>query len=164
MMGFSSWTFFSSYLYHVSKERKKKRNREVDKTAIFLMITGTGVSLSLSCENQILSLVGSIFVIILGCLLLATYIYKKEPSEAFSITSYVSLGCFCILPVTGVFGENLYAYTSSSWLIILGIICYCIGILFYSRDSIKWNHTKWHVFVMVGFLFHVVGHYRTIIF
>ena len=164
MMGISGWTFFSSYLYHSTKEKKKRRNREVDKTAIFLMITGTGVSLNLSCENQLLSLLGSSISIVLGCILLAAYVYKKHPTEAFSITSYIALGCFCVLPIVGVFGENLYEHSSSSWLVIAGIISYCLGILFYARDSIEWNHTKWHIFVMIGFLFHAIGHYRSISF
>lgn len=159
MTGLSAWTFISSFLYHSSKGRKKSQNREVDKASIFLMITGCGVSLNMSCADPVVSSISSSILILTGCLLTLLYTHFKNPTEAFSVTSYVLLGWFCVLPITGFLGDSLYTTTSSSWMIIAGGISYSIGILFYAKDSIKWNHTRWHICVMLGYAFHLAGHY-----
>lgn len=160
MLGLSSWTFFSSYLYHASSSKKKSQNREVDKTSIFLMILGSGASINMATLNNSIASISCAAIILIGSLLTAIYAHKKEPSEVFSVTSYVLLGWLCVLPLTGILGENLYQDSLNTHLIILGGILYSAGILFYARDSIKWNHTKWHFFVMAGFFTHVIAHYR----
>ena len=161
MTGLSAWTFISSFLYHASAGRKKKQNREVDKASIFLMIIGCGVSLNMSCIDPLVSSISSSILIVVGAFLTMLYTHFKNPTEAFSVTSYVLLGWFCILPITGLLGDSLYSITSSSWMIIAGGISYSIGILFYAKDSIKWNHTRWHACVMIGYGFHLAGHYAT---
>ena len=162
MTGLSAWTFFSSFLYHSTKGRKKYQNREVDKTSIFLMIIGCGVSINMSCINPWAASISCTILIIAGSILTLLYTHTKKPTEVLSVTSYVLLGWFCILPVTGFLGDTLYSITSSSWMIIAGGISYSVGILFYARDSIKWNHTYWHLCVMTGYIFHLVGHYSAI--
>ncbi len=162
MLGLSSWTFFSSYLYHSSDSKKKTRNREVDKASIFLMIAGCGVSINMAFLDQFVSALSCSIILALSSLLIAIYTYKKEPSEVFSVTSYVLLGWLCVLPLTGILGENLYQDTINTHLVILGGILYSAGILYYARDSIKWNHTRWHFFVMAGFFTHIVAHFRVV--
>ena len=159
MTGLSGWTFFSSFLYHSTKDRKKYQNREVDKSSIFLMIIGCGVSLNMSCIDPLAASISCTVLIVVGSILALLYTHTKKPSEVLSLTSYVLLGWFCILPITGFLGDTLYSITSSSWMIITGGIAYSVGILFYAKDSIKWNHTYWHLCVMVGYLFHLAGHY-----
>lgn len=160
MTGLSGWTFFSSFLYHMTNGRKKSQNREVDKTSIFLMIIGCGISINMSCLDTTLATISSIGLVSAGTLLTLMYSHKKEPSEVFSLTSYVLLGWFCILPITGFMGDSLYHLSESSWTVIAGGISYSVGILFYAKDSIKWNHTKWHICVMLGYSFHLFGHYK----
>lgn len=159
MAGLSAWTFFSSFLYHSTEGRKKFQNREVDKSSIFLMIVGCGVSLNMSCMDPVAASISCTILIVIGSALTLVYTHTKKPTEVFSVTSYVLLGWFCILPITGFLGETLYSATSSSWMVVAGGIAYSIGILFYSRDSIKWNHTRWHICVMMGYMFHLAGHY-----
>ena len=162
MVGMSSWTFFCSYLYHSSENKHKSYNREVDKASIFLMIAGCGASINMATLNSLTAAVSCTLLIGIGSILTAMYTHKKEPTEAFSLTSYVLLGWLCVLPLTGLLGENLYQDTVNTHLIILGGVLYSVGILFYARDSIKWNHTKWHFFVMAGYLSHVAAHYRVV--
>lgn len=162
MTGLSGWTFLSSFLYHFTKNKKKAQNREVDKTSIFLMIMGCGVAINMTCFDSVAAAVSCLALIVCSCGLTMIYSHIKSPSEVFSLTSYVLLGWLCILPITGIVGENLYSVTSSSWLIIAGGIAYSVGVLFYAKDSIKWNHTRWHICVMLGYSFHLAGHYRVI--
>jgi len=162
MLGLSSWTFFSSFLYHSTSDILKDRNREVDITSIYLMTTGCGVSMSLACLDHFLSAVAGISIILIGCSLTAIYAIKRNISEVFLVTSFILLGWLCILPITGIFGKTVYSASSSIWFIILGGLFYSTGLLFYARDSIKWNHTRWHIFVMLGYLMHVIAHYQVI--
>lgn len=164
MIGLSSWTFFSSYWYHSTCGRKKSQNREIDKTSIFLMITGCGSSLNMSLVDPTASLVCTTIMLFSGFFLTFLYVYLKKPTEIFSITSYILLGWYCILPITGLFGENVYNLSSSVWSIIGGGIAYTIGLLFYAKDSIKWNHTIWHLCVMVGYILHLHGHFKVVKF
>lgn len=126
------------------------------------MITGTGVSINLGADSEIIAAVSCAFLLFVGCLLTAIYARKKKSSEAFSLTSYILLGWFCVLPITGILGDNMYRDTVNTHLIILGGILYSAGILYYARDSVKWNHTKWHLFVMAGYLTHLAAHYRVV--
>ena len=157
-----AWTFAASYLYHASENRKKSQNREVDKSSIFLMIVGCGTSINMSCMNTAVSMISCTILIFMGSALTLAYTHMKNPSESFTMTSYLLLGWCCILPITGIMGETLYSASSSRWLIIAGGISYSIGVLFYAKDSIKWNHTRWHVCVMIGYALHLAGHYQTI--
>tara|TARA_Y100001937_G_C7056978_1_gene301897 strand:+ start:505 stop:963 length:459 start_codon:yes stop_codon:yes gene_type:complete len=140
--------------------RKKSQNREVDKMSIFLMIIGCGLSINMTCVDTTLAVFSSIGLVSAGSFLTLLYSHKKEPSEAFSLTSYVLLGWFCILPITGIMGDSLYNLSDNAWTVIAGGVSYSVGILFYAKDSIKWNHTKWHICVMAGYSFHLFGHYK----
>ena len=160
--GLSGWTFLSSFLYHSSKGRKKSQNREVDKTSIFLMIMGCGLSINMTCLNDTAAMISCVLLIAVASILTLLYTHIKNPPESFSVTSYVLLGWFCVFPLTGVFGETLYSITSNTWTVIGGGLAYSAGILFYARDSKKWNHTIWHLFVMIGYSLHLLGHYRII--
>lgn len=160
--GLSGWTFLSSFLYHSSKGRKKTQNREIDKTSIFLMIMGCGLSINMSCVNVTVAVISCILLVAVTTILTIIYTHLENPPESFSVTSYVLLGWFCIFPLTGIFGETLYSLTSSTWLVIAGGVAYSAGILFYAKDSVKWNHTIWHFFVMIGYALHLAGHYRVV--
>lgn len=162
MLGLSSWTFFSSFLYHVTNEKKKMYNREIDKTSIYLMITGCGVAINMATVDTLVASISCSVLLVLGSILLGIYTKNKTESEVFSLTSYILLGWLCIVPITGILGDNLYQEEINMHLIILGGILYSAGIFYYARDSIKWNHTKWHLFVMGGYCAHVFALYRVI--
>ena len=160
--GLPGWTFFSSFLYHSSQGRKKIKNRELDKTSIFLMIMGCGISINMSCIDSYAAILSCAFLAVITATLVLVYTHQESPTESFSLTSYVLLGWFCILPLTGVLGDTVYSQSSSTWFIIFGGISYSAGILFYSKDSVKWNHTIWHLFVMLGYALHLAGHYKVL--
>ena len=65
MCGCSTWAFFTSYLYHASPLETilRKRNRIVDKTGIYIMISGCGCSFSLIAHNPWFGSVYSVFIL-----------------------------------------------------------------------------------------------------
>ena len=158
------WTFFSSFLYHSSKTAKlKERNRLVDKAAIYLMIVGCGTAINLSCHDDLVAATSSCLLILLGGVFTAALCIRKKTTEVFSVVSYVLLGWAAVFPAFGVFGENDYISTSSLSLLIAGGIAYSIGLGFYSRDAVKWNHTWWHVMVMIGFTLQLTACTRVLV-
>jgi hemolysin III len=163
MAGLSAWAFFCSFLYHVSQHGKyKKRNRIVDKAAIYLMIIGCGVSLNMTNPNEMIAMIVPVLICILGSLFIAYMCISKNTSESFSVFTYVMLSWVSAIPATGLLGETIYITTSTLWAIITGGIFYSIGVVFYSKDKLKWNHTWWHLCVMIGYIFHLYAQLKAL--
>ena len=159
MIGTSIWTFYSSYVYHITQEDKlKERNRKVDKAAIYLMILGCGLSTCLVCENLTIAIVSSITLIVVIGSMIVWFCVSSDFPEWLSLSSYIISGLIATFPAVGVFSSSLYTDTSLLLYLMLSGIFYCTGNIFYVRDSIKWNHTIWHVFVMLGAGTHIFMH------
>jgi hemolysin III len=81
-------------------------------------------------------------------------IFYANRFKVFSTLIYVIMGWMAILiinPLIERVGEaTLY------W-IIIGGVSYTIGVIFYLRESIKYNHAIWHVFVLGGTLSHFIA-------
>ena len=43
-----------------------------------------------------------------------------------------------------------------TWIIVGGVI-YSIGVVFYKWDSLPYNHTIWHLFVLGGSISHFIA-------
>lgn len=155
----STWTFFSSFLYHAStREKIKERNRILDKASIYLMIAGSGIAISLSNLDKAISVSCCIAVLFISCCLILSYCLEKEENESYSIVSYLLLGWLSIMSGTGFVGESALANSAGIfWLVACGCL-YSVGVLFFIRDSKKWYHTAWHIFVMLGYSAHVIAH------
>lgn len=159
----SSWTFFSSYRYHISSEAKlKERNRSVDRTAIFLMILGCGLSASLTCINTVFSISMCILLCVIAGVATIAYNSSKDLPEWLVVTTYITIGWFATIPSLGIFADSLYTVSGVTPYILASGALYCIGIIFYTKDSVKWNHTIWHLFVMAGAFTHIFAHIHSI--
>ncbi len=163
MIGTSIWTFFSSYLYHIEKDNIiKERNRKLDKTAIYLMILGCGITTCLTCENQKIALYFSIGIIVIIASMAIGFCTSRKFPDWLSVTSYIIAGWLSVLPALGIFSDSLYTKCNTTYLVLISGAFYCIGVIFYTRDSIKWNHTIWHLFVMLGAGFHIFAQIKSI--
>ena len=155
----SGWTFLSSYIYHIEeKEKQKERNRKLDKSAIYLMILGCGITTCLTATKPMVGIMSSLVVVALVLSSLVGYCSFQRFPEWLSVCTYISIGWIAALPGMGVFGPSLYTENQlTSYLISVGIL-YCLGVIFYSWDSVKWFHTVWHLFVMAASSLHIVIH------
>lgn len=148
----STWTFFSSFLYHITmKPKKRSRNLVLDRVGIYLMITATGISFSLGSPDDIKKLIFCSIILSANCFLVTKYCFKREESELYSIISCLLFSVLCIVPILGVFNENSIADQESVWLLSLGLVSYAAGVIFYTNDSKKWAHTIWHILVAIGY-------------
>ena len=148
----SSWTFFSSFLYHNTTDIKKKaRNLVLDRVGIYLMITATGVSFALGSSDDFNKMLFCIFILFSSSFLIIKYCAKKYENELYSVISYLIFAIVCILPITGAFNKNSLVDESTVELLTLSLICYAIGVIFYTIDSKKWAHTIWHMLVVLAY-------------
>lgn len=155
----STWTFFSSFLYHSTSHQKgKTRNRVLDRAAIYVLIGGTGAAISLTHHDPKVGAACFVAIVMASSLLTIIYCMQKAENEVFSLVSYLLLGWMSLMPGTGALGESLISESSGlSWLII-SICLYTAGILFYIQDSKKWYHTIWHIFVILGYSSGLLAH------
>lgn len=159
MIGTTTWTFFSSTVYHSSHDLfVKERNRQLDKTAIFLMIMGSGITTIFTCHDKSLALVSAVCLCVVLGFLTCKFCTSRDFPDWLSVSSYIVVGWTATFPSLGIFSSSDYTdYEMVSWILFSGAL-YCIGVIFYSRDSIKWFHTIWHLFVMAGAGTHIWAH------
>lgn len=156
MCGCSIWAFFASYLYHASpmKTTSRERNRLVDKTGIYVMISGCGCAFSMIASNTVFSILYCIFIFSLASFFILRLCSQKGMSETYSVASYIILSWLAFTPATGILSPTPIASGTSFTLSILGIVSYALGVVFYISDRRKWHHTIWHVLAVAGFAFH----------
>ena len=151
--GFSqSLTYLSSTIYHIiSSPVVKRKWRLVDHLTIYLAIAGTYTPIFIigtpSPWNYIF-----ITAIWGMCLWGAHYKFHHiGENEIFSVVLYLILGWVGII----VFGlASSTAIQESFDLILAGGAIYTLGTYFYYRDFSKYNHTIWHIMVLIASVIH----------
>ncbi len=140
--------FLASTLYHAFiNENLKKLFKLLDHCAIYLLIAGTYTPLLLLTIKG--SLGYSLLTIIWG-IALAGIIFKVKfghKYEKTSLATYLGMG-FISLSIIGKLYQNL----PSEALIFFasGGLVYCLGVIFYVKNKIPFNHAIWHLFVLGG--------------
>jgi hemolysin III len=160
IMGLSgAWTFFSSYMYHSSKtELNTIRNRMVDKSSIYTMIAGNGVSICLLSSISFTSIVCCLLLILISSLLTINFCLNVNVTETFTLTSYLLLGWLAVIPASGLFMPSNFTGIPQLICLLSGGIAYSIGVIFYISEK-KWYHSIWHGFTILGFGLHFAGCY-----
>ena len=144
--------YSASTVYHaVYKLKWKKICQRIDHLSIYLLIAGTYTPIAL------LGLKGawgwSMFGVIWGMALIG-FIFKFSPlrnNEKISLSLYALMGWAAIIHIKQII-ENLS--TGALTLIILGGLCYTLGIYFYAKDRKPFYHPIWHLFVLGGSIMH----------
>jgi len=140
--------FLASTFYHaLMNENLKKLFKLLDHCAIYLLIAGTYTPLLLltvkgSLGYGMLALIWSVAV--------AGIVFKIKCGhkyEKISLTTYLGMG-FISLGIIGKLYDNL----PSEALIFFasGGLVYCLGVIFYVKNKIPFNHAIWHLFVLGG--------------
>ena len=159
MIGTTTWTFFASFVYHSSDvPHIKERNRQLDKSAIFLMILGSGVTTIFTCHDTILAITFSMILCTVLFVCIAKFCTMRNFPDWLSVSIYIVVGWIATFPSLGIFAASDYTqHGVIPWILLVGGF-YCTGVIFYARDTIKWFHTIWHLFVMAGAGTHLATH------
>lgn len=148
-------TYTFSTLYHGLYFTKANRVFKVlDHSSIFLLILGTYSGFILATLNNNL---GLIVLIIIWLIAILGIIYKSIFMEKFKIlqvVTYVFLGWIAIF-----IAPSLLTVLSSGVIILLviGGLFYTLGLVFFAWKKLKFNHTIWHVFVLMGSICHFLA-------
>lgn len=147
-----------STLYHaISNERAKKFFQIMDHTTIFFLIAGTYTPITLSILRGALGWV--LFGIVWGAAALGitlNAIDLKKFSKP-SIACYIAMGWVVIIAIKPLLEAM------SKWglmLLIAGGVFYTVGVIFYTIKKVKYFHSVWHIFTILG----STCHYFSILF
>ena len=142
----------ASTLYHaIPIQRVKKILRIIDHSAIFVLIAGTYTPFALITVKGVLgwSIFGMIWGIAIFGIIFQNSLLKKR--RYFSVILYLLSGWTVIVVIKPLF-LNLHPVGFTFLLVGGGL--YSFGTLFYLWKKLPYNHAIWHIFVLLGTLFH----------
>jgi hemolysin III len=144
--------YFSSTMTHVlPMGRAKDLFFNIDRIAIYLLIAGTYTPLALVTLGGALGWV--IFGIEWGFALTGSALILFRPGDfnsgvsTFYVVSYAIMGWLILIAIVPV----INSLPVMGWLwILLGGLCYTLGIVFYKAASFRYHHLVWHLLVIAG--------------
>lgn len=144
--------YISSTLYHYAQNKQiKNKLRVFDHISIFYLILGSYAPVCLITLLESSGLMIFICVLILALTGTLIKIFFFEKSQFISLVLYVLMGWLIILDLNNLFQ---IISTEAKLLLIASGLAYTLGVVFYYFDSIKYFHSIWHIFVLLGSTFH----------
>ena len=150
--------YLASSLYHLTTNPiLKEKFRIFDHISIYYLIAGSyaPVCLITLYDGQGLF----VFLIVTALALFGTFfkIFLTGKFESLFLLLYLVMGWLIVIEFNNIL---LYIDLYGIYLIVLGVVCYTLGVIFYSLDNLKYSHTIWHLFVLMG----SISHYFMILF
>ena len=144
--------YISSTLYHYAQNKQiKNKLRVFDHISIFYLILGSYAPVCLITLLESSGLIIFVCVLILALTGTLIKIFFFEKSQFISLVLYVLMGWLIILDLNNLF--QLIS-TEARLLLIASGFSYTLGVVFYYFDIIKYFHSIWHIFVLLGSTFH----------
>jgi hemolysin III len=154
--------YLSSTLTHILPMGKAKDLFfNFDRIAIYFLIAGTYTPIALITLNGPLGWV--IFGIEWGLALTGTLLILRKPGDfntgvnAFYVISYAVMGWLILIAIVPVM--RILPLMGSLW-ILIGGLCYTLGIVFFKLVRFPYHHLVWHLLVMAG----TVSHFFAVFF
>jgi hemolysin III len=144
--------YLASTLYHSIPVLEWKRVlKKLDHSAIFLLIAGTYTPFLL---NNLRGPWGwSLFGVIWGLTIVGLVIKLGfiDRLEKLSLVLYVGMGWLAVVAAREMLSK---VGTASLVLLLIGGLCYTVGVVFYLWRKLPYNHAIWHLFVLGGSITH----------
>lgn len=156
LYGLSLVTLYAaSTFYHSAVSPTLKRRLQiVDHCCIYLLIAGTYTPFTLVVLREGIGGVLFFFVWAFAVLgILSKIIFGKRFKIA-SVLSYLVMGWIGVFAVEPLFAALGFAPVA---LVVAGGLAYTIGVVFFVWKSIRHHHAIWHVFVLLGSVFHFLA-------
>lgn len=142
---------FSSLYHSLTNVKAKSVFRVFDHCSIFFLILGTYTPI---CLTMIKGGMGwTLFGINTFCTVLGI-VFNSISLNRFakpSLVLYVFMGWSVLISIKRVI--EVIPFSGMVFLVIGGL-CYTIGIIFYKLKSVKYMHFVWHLFVLGGSIMH----------
>lgn len=147
--------YFTSTLYHaLPASRAKAVFQLLDHSAIYLLIAGTYTPFTLGVLRGrwgwlLLGLIWGLALLGLTFKLLTGTRYSKLSTGLYVLMGWTVLvvikPLWEVMPGWGIF-----------WL-VAGGLAYTGGVVYYATDHVRYNHFRWHLFVIAGTACHFVA-------
>lgn len=141
-----------STLYHALTNRRAKCFfRIMDHDTIFFLIAGTYTPITLVPLRGAVGWV--LFGVIWGAAVLGI-VMNSIDLEKFRKPSII---CYALMGWAVVFAIKpmlRHCTPLSLWFLLIGGLCYTIGMIFYIIKTKKYFHSIWHIFTIAGSVFH----------
>lgn len=149
--------YLASTLYHAfSNPKLKGLFHVIDHSAIFVLIAGTYTPFLLVGLRDEIHLS---FIIIMWSIAALGIIYKLFIIKKYKLIStliYLAMGWMALFKI-GTFYQYL-PVQALVWILIGGLF-YSLGTIFYTKESIRYHHAIWHLFVLCGSASHFIAIY-----
>ena len=147
--------YAASTFYHSAVSPSQKRILQiVDHCCIYLLIAGSYTPFTLIVLRSGIGQNLFIFVWAFALLGIVTKIFFGDRFKFFSVLSYVVMGWIGIVAVQPLFAALGFAPVA---LVVAGGIAYSVGVIFFAWHSLKHHHAVWHIFVLLGSIFHFLA-------
>lgn len=148
--------YLSSAMTHIlPMGRSKDVFFNLDRIAIYILIAGTYTPIALITLSGPIGWI--IFGLEWGCALLGTILILTRPGDyrsgvnRFYVISYAGMGWLILMAIVPVI--RILPAMGWAW-ILIGGLCYTVGIIFYKMARFPYHHFVWHVLVIAGSLSH----------
>ena len=141
-----------STLYHaITNKTAKAFFRIMDHNTIFFLIAGTYTPITLVALRGALGWV--LFGIVWGAAAIGIVLNSidLEKFRKPSVVCYVAMGWVIIIAIRPMIQ---HVTPLSLWFLLIGGLCYTVGIVFYALKKVKYFHSVWHIFTVAGSVFH----------
>ena len=145
----------STFTHILPAGRAKDWFFNTDRIAIYFLIAGTYTPIALVTLNGPLG--WTIFGIEWGLALVGTFLILTRPGEfnkgvnTFYVVSYAVMGWLLLIAIGPIFRS--IPLMGALW-ILIGGLCYTIGIAFYNTIKFPYHHLVWHLLVLAGTISH----------
>jgi hemolysin III len=145
----------STFTHILPAGRAKDWFFNIDRIAIYFLIAGTYTPIALVTLNGPLG--WTIFGIEWGLALVGTFLILTRPGEfkkgvnTFYVISYAVMGWLLLIALGPIFRS--LPLMGALW-ILIGGLCYTIGIAFYNTIKFPYHHLVWHLLVLAGTISH----------
>lgn len=153
--------YLASTLYHaISFPAAKRVLKTFDHCAIFLLIAGTYtplmlISLKTPLAMTVLAIVWAIALV--GIILKIAFVYRFK---RLSLGIYLTMGWLSLIVI-----YQLAQVMPIAGIALLGMggFVYSLGVIFYVKRTIPYNHAIWHLFVLGGTILHFFAIYYYVV-
>jgi hemolysin III len=142
----------ASTLYHAIRiPNVKSILRQVDHSAIYVLIAGTYTPVSLLGIKGVVGWILFSIAWTIAAFGISLKIIYPQRFHKLSLALYALMGWMVVFAINPLI-ENLTLLPLS--LLLAGGLTYTVGIIFYVWKSLAYSHTIWHFFVLGGSIFH----------
>lgn len=156
------FVYSASTIYHLSDiyfPKWKTFFKRIDHISIYTLIAGTQTPIIIQYLDKTICLIYLSALWLLVIMGIVYKIYLLGKFQRLSIAIYIGLGWLFIIVLP--FMYEIMRSGVLTW-IIIGGIAYSGGVIFYVWERLKFNHSIWHICVIIGSVAHFMAVYLAV--